>query len=459
NGTEKIILGKALLEKVFGEEEVKILETFKGKKLKGVKYQPLFTFLPPDKPAYYVVLQDYVTMDDGTGLVHTAPAFGAEDMLAAKEHDLPVLMTVKDDGTFIQEVRPWSGKFVKDADPEIIQDLENRGLMFQSKLYEHTYPFCWRCNTPLLYYARGTWFVRTSKFKEKLVSLNQDINWVPNHIKDGRFGNWLENNIDWSLGRERYWGTPLPVWECHDCNHQVCIGSLKELEEYVGEDLSELDLHRPHVDNITFDCPECGNHPMHRVPELIDVWFDSGAMPYAQWHYPFENKATFENQFPADYICEAVDQTRGWFYTLHAISTLLMNTVSFKNVICLGHILDGEGRKMSKSLGNIVDPWAVLNTQGADAFRWYLYTASPPGNSRRFSVDLVSEVVRNFTLTLWNVYSFFVTYANLDGWTPDSKKSYQYSSLDKWLRSSLHALVRDVTDSMGNYDVLGATRP
>ena len=458
NGTEKLILAKALVEKVFGDDEVKILETFKGKKLAGLKYKPLFTFLPADKEAYYVVMQDYVTMEDGTGLVHTAPAFGGEDMEAANQYDLPVLMTVKEDGTFIQEVRPWSGKFVKDADPEIIKDLDNRGLLYKVAIYSHTYPFCWRCGTPLLYYARGTWFIRTSQFKDRLVEINKQIKWVPEHIRDGRFGNWLENNIDWSLGRERYWGTPLPVWECEDCHNQVCVGSVAELEQLSGRKLEGLDLHRPHVDNVTGKCPECEGN-MKRVPELIDVWFDSGSMPYAQLHYPFENQEVFKNKFPADYICEAVDQTRGWFYSLHAISTLLMDTMCFKNVICLGHILDGEGQKMSKSKGNVVDPWDVFNSQGADAFRWYLYTASPPGNTRRFSLPLVEDVVKNFTLTLWNVYSFFVTYANLDGWQPDPDVTPEYSDLDRWLRSSLHALVRDVTNAMEDYDVPGATRP
>lgn len=458
--TERLVVGKALLDKIFGEEEVKIVETFKGKKLKNVQYSPLFTFLPTDKTAYYIVLQDFVTMEDGTGLVHMAPAFGADDMNAAMEFDLPILMTVKEDGTFVKEVRPWSGIFVKDADPLIIQDLENRGLMFRSTTYTHTYPFCWRCATPLLYYARSTWFVRTTKFRDRLVELNQTINWVPGHIKDGRFGNWLENNIDWSLGRERYWGTPLPVWECGECHHQHGIGSVAELEELTGRVLTDLDLHRPYVDNVHFGCSECGgDHTMQRVPELIDVWFDSGAMPYAQWHFPFENEEEFKTQFPADYICEAVDQTRGWFYSLHAVSTLLNDSVAYKNVICLGLILDAEGAKMSKSKGNIVDPWDVLNTQGADAFRWYLYTASPPGNARRFSIDLVSEVVRNFTLTLWNVYSFFMTYAELDGWSPKADADYEYSDLDKWLLSSLHTLVRDVTEAMDTYDVPGATRP
>jgi isoleucyl-tRNA synthetase len=458
NGTEYLVLAKDLIEKVFDGHEVKVVETFKGRKMKGWHYKPLFTFLPVEGDAYYVVLQEYVTTEDGTGLVHTAPAFGADDMEAAREFNLPVLMTVAPDGTFVQEVRPWSGRFVKEADPDIIKDLDARGLLFKQGTYTHTYPFCWRCDTPLLYYARGTWFLRTTQYKQQLVGLNRTINWYPEHTKEGRFGNWLENNIDWSLGRERYWGTPLPVWQCTGCAHQLAVGSVAELSERTGHDQSGLDLHRPYVDAVHFPCPECGER-MDRVPELIDVWFDSGAMPYAQWHYPFENGAMFENQYPADYICEAVDQTRGWFYSLHAISTLLNEQVSFRNVLSLGHILDGEGKKMSKSLGNIVEPWDVIRAHGADALRWYLYTATPPGQARRFSADLVAEVLRNFTLTLWNVYSFFVTYANLDGWTPDAKRKPQYSDLDKWLRSALHTLTRDVTAAMEGYDVLGATRP
>ncbi len=454
---ERLILARDLLQKVFGDEEVKIVDSFKGKKLQGVKYHPLFTFMPPEKPAHYVVLGDFVTTEDGTGLVHMAPAFGAEDMEAALEYDLPVIMTVAPDGTFFPEIRPWSGVFVKDADPLIIENLEKRGLMFRVKDYEHSYPFCWRCKTPLLYYARETWYIRTQKLKDRLVALNDEINWVPAHTKKGRFGNWLENNIDWALGRERYWGTPLPVWECEECRHQHAVGSRAELSELSGEDCSDLDLHRPYVDNIHFACQECGGE-MTRVPELIDVWFDSGSMPYAQWHYPFENQEKFKEQYPADYICEAVDQTRGWFYSLHAISTLLNDQVAFKNVLSLGHILDAEGKKMSKTLGNIVDPWDVLDNHGADAFRWYLYTASPPGQARRFSEELVGEVVRSFTLTLWNVYSFFVTYANLDA--PALEKPQKFDNLlDRWLLSALNTLVRDVTTAYENYNVPGATRP
>ena len=457
-GTEKLILAKLLLEKVFRGEEVKVLETFKGKKLKGMKYHPLFTFVPPDKPAYFVVLGDFVTTEDGTGLVHMAPAFGAEDMQMATEHDLPILMTVLPDGTFVPDVKPWRGVFIKDADPLIIEDLRTRGLLFRTEGYTHTYPFCWRCHTPLMYYARDSWYIRTSQFRDRLVELNNTINWVPEHVREGRFGNWLENNIDWALSRERYWGTPLPIWECADCKHREAIGSVKELSEKVGHDLSELDLHRPYVDEVSYSCSECGGK-MSRVPDLIDVWFDSGSMPYAQWHYPFENQDKFKSQYPADYICEAVDQTRGWFYSLHAISTLLMASVAYKNVICLGLILDGDGKKMSKSLGNIVNPWDVLKVNGADAFRWYLYTATPPGNERRFSVDLVGEVIRNFTLTLWNVYSFFVTYANLDKPQLTTARIYSDNILDRWLLSELHTLVRDVTTAYEKYDVTGATRP
>ncbi len=457
-GEEYLILAEPLLQAVFGEESVEVVERFPGKALQGRRYRPLFTFVPLDKPAHFVVLQDFVTTEDGTGLVHMAPAFGAEDMQAAKEHDLPVVLTVNPDGTFIQAVRPWAGMFVKDADPLIIEDLDRRGLLFRAGTYEHTYPFCWRCSTPLLYYARSTWYIRTTDFKDRLVALNEEINWVPAHIKHGRFGNWLENNIDWALGRERYWGTPLPIWECQQCGHREAVGSVAELSEKVGRDLSGMDLHRPYVDEVTYTCSECKG-VMKRVPELIDVWFDSGSMPVAQWHYPFENQETFQKQFPADFICEAVDQTRGWFYSLHAISTLLFDSVAFKNVVCLGLILDEKGQKMSKSRGNVVNPWDVINAHGADALRWYLYTAGPPGDNRRFSVNLVGEVVQNFLLTLWNVYAFFVTYANLDGWQPDPNRKPAYSDLDRWLRSYLHTLVRDVTQALESYDALGATRP
>ncbi|HTX90241.1 MAG TPA: isoleucine--tRNA ligase [Anaerolineales bacterium] len=466
-GTERLILAEALLEKVFRGEEVKVVERFKGKKLKGTKYKPLFTFMPLEKPAHFVVLGDFVTTEDGTGLVHIAPAFGQEDMEVSKVNNLPVLMTVGPDGAFLPPITPWRGVFVKDADPSITEDLNKRGLLFRAETYNHTYPFCWRCDTPLLYYARDSWYIRTSQFKDRLLALNGKVNWVPEHIRDGRFGNWLANNIDWSLSRERYWGTPLPVWECPDCKNRECVGSVKELSEKAGRDLSEMDLHRPHVDNVSWACAKCGGK-MSRVPDLIDVWFDSGSMPVAQWHYPFENQEIFKKQFPADYICEAVDQTRGWFYTLHAISTLLFDSQCFNNVICLGLVLDEHGRKMSKHVGNVIDPWIVLNESGADAFRWYFYTSAPPNAERRFAPSMVTDVVKNFTLTLWNIYSFFVTYANLDGWKPVGQignlskgqvDNLSYSALDKWLLSSLNALVREVTHAMDTYDVPGATRP
>jgi isoleucyl-tRNA synthetase len=457
-GKERLILAEALVSNIFGNEDVKIVDKFKGKQLKGKQYHPLFTFMPVEKKAHYVVLGDFVTTEDGSGLVHIAPAFGAEDMNVAQEHDLPILQTVATDGTFISEIKPWAGRFVKDADPFIMQDLKDRGLLFAAGKITHTYPFCWRCDTPLLYYARQTWYIRTSKYKERMIELNEKINWYPSHIKEGRFGNWLRNNVDWALGRERYWGTPLPVWECMDCKKQICIGSVEELSKLAGRNLADLDLHRPFVDEVKLRCEKCGGM-MKRVPELIDVWFDSGSMPVSQWHYPFENKDKFEEQFPADFICEAVDQTRGWFYSLHAISSLLFDKECYKNVICLGLILDENGQKMSKHKGNMADPWEVINQSGADATRWYLYTSSPPGQERRYSSNLVAEVVRTFILTLWNTYSFFVTYANLDGWKPVSGEEVKYDPLDLWLRSALHTLVRNVTKAYEEYDVVGATRP
>jgi len=351
---------------------------------------------------------------------------------------------------------PFSGKFVKDADPLILDDLKSRGLLFRSEKIRHTYPFCWRCETPLLYYAKQTWYIRTTTVKEGLIAGNNEINWYPEHIKYGRFGDWLENNVDWAFSRERYWGTPLPIWQCESCGSYDCAGGVEELENKPGfAGLKQpLDLHRPFVDELTFDCPQCGAK-MRRVPEVIDCWFDSGVMPVAQWHYPFENGTLLEDgRFPADYICEAVDQTRGWFYSLHAISTLLFNRPCFKNVICLGHILDAKGEKMSKAKGNVVEPWAVINKYGADALRWYCFTASPPGNVRRFSEELVAEVARRFLLTLWNVYSFFVTYANIDHFAPGSEPaSLEPSELDKWIVSELNQLIIDVDSALDSYNL------
>ncbi len=458
---EKYILAEARLKESIREEygEYKVLRKFKGKELVGKHYEPLYRFLPVDKDYAYVVPADFVTTDEGTGVVHMAPAFGADDMEVCRKFDLPILMTVGLDGKFIEEVTPWKGMFVKDADPLIIEELEKRGLMYWHGIYVHTYPFCWRCGTPLLYYAKTTWYIKTTAKKDKLLENNEKINWVPEHIKHGRFGNWLENNIDWAVGRDRYWGTPLPIWKCDKCGHTEVIGSVAELSEKAGRDLSDLDLHRPYVDEITWKCEKCGG-TMRRVPEVADAWLDSGSMPVAQWHYPFENQELFKEQFPADFISEAVDQTRGWFYTLHAVSTLLFDEPSYRNVICLGLILAEDGRKMSKHIGNIVDPWDVIPKTGVDAIRWYLYTASPPGNSRRFSLHLVEEVVRSFLLTLWNTYSFFVTYANLDGFDPTEPQvpAEERSELDRWLLAETHALIRDVTEAMERYDVTDSTK-
>lgn len=456
---ERLILAKELVDEVLGDEgEHKVVSEQPGIDLEGLQYEAPYKFLAFEERAHYVVLADFVTTSEGTGVVHMAAAFGADDMEIARKHKFPILMTVNARGCFVDSVTPWAGMWVKDADPLITEDLRERGLLLKSETYLHTYPFCWRCNTALLYYARRTWYIATTKHKDQLVGLNQTINWYPENVRDGRFGNWLENNVDWALGRERFWGTPLPIWKDDD-GDTVLVGSLAELAKLADRDLSDLDLHRPHVDEIMFPNPKTGK-VMRRVPEVIDCWFDSGAMPVAQWHYPFENEEEFKDQFPADYICEAVDQTRGWFYSLHAISTMLFESVAFKNVACLGLILDGEGKKMSKSKGNIVDPWDVLDKHGADAFRWHLYTASPAGHEQRFSVDLVGDVLRNFTLTLWNTYVFLVTYANLDDWDPSLGRTKSTSQdLDKWIISELHALTDRVSSALENYDALGATRP
>ena len=452
-----------------------VLERMKGSSLVGMHYEPLYRFYPVDY--CYVVAGDFVSTEDGTGIVHIAPAFGADDMEVGKKFGLPVILTVDGAGKFRPEVTPWAGVFVKDADPAIQEELASRGLLYKAGTYEHTYPFCWRCDSPLLYIARETWYIRTSAYRDRLVATNQQINWYPEHIKNGRFGNWLENNVDWALGRERYWATPIPIWksDAPGSTYMECIGSIAELEEKVGRKLEDLDLHRPYVDELTWPAPDGGT--MRRIKEVCDVWFDSGSMPVAQWHYPFENHEVWERQKQADYICEAIDQTRGWFYTLHAVSTLLFDRPAFKNVLSPGHILAEDGSKMSKSKGNVVNPWEVFNTHGADATRWYMYTASPPGNSRRFSVNLVGETVRRFLNTLWNTYSFFVTYANLSDWkleigdwrldgsgtgtNPRSPISNLQSQnlLDRWVLSELNRLVRDVTFAYESYDVIGATRP
>ncbi|OGO02252.1 MAG: isoleucine--tRNA ligase [Chloroflexi bacterium RBG_13_52_14] len=409
---------------------------------------------------YQVIKADFVSMEEGTGIVHVAPSFGEVDYQAGEDNGLDFVRDYVDLQGIIQGSYPFAGKFVKDADPLILDDLKSRGLLFRSERIRHTYPFCWRCNTPLLYYAKPSWYIKTTAMKDRLISGNAEINWYPEYIKYGRFGDWLNNNVDWAFSRERYWGTPLPIWRCQSCNYEECIGSVEELKKKPGvKGADELsDLHRPYIDEVTYSCSKCGKE-MRRVPEVIDCWFDSGAMPFAQWHYPFENEAVFKDWFPADFICEAVDQTRGWFYSLHAISTLVMEQPCFKNVICLGHILDAAGEKMSKSKGNVVKPEDVLAASGADAVRWYMYTSSPPGNVRRFSKDLVDEVVRKFMLTLWNTCSFFVTYANIDKFVPGTVTfSGQRPELDRWMLSELNLLVNDVTRSLEEYDPTAAGR-
>ncbi len=453
---------KAVLEPGY-----ELLTELKGASLVGKEYEPLFRFGPPVEERYaYVIAADFVSTADGTGIVHIAPAFGADDLAVGQAHNLPVFHTVDASGCFKPEVTPWAGLFVKDADPRISSDLKDRGLLYKESTYEHTYPFCWRCETPLIYWAKETWYLRTSDFKDRLVALNDTINWVPDHIRSGRFGRWLENNVDWALGRDRYWATPIPIWksDAPGSDYKECIGSVAELAEKSGRDLSGLDLHRPYVDDITWPAPDGGT--MRRVSELCDVWFDSGSMPVAQWHYPFSNQDEWETYKQADYICEAIDQTRGWFYTLHAVSTLLFDRPAFKNVICLGHILAEDGSKMSKSRGNVVNPWQVFADHGADATRWYMYTAGPPGNARRFSGNLVAEVKRRFLNTLWNTYSFYVVYANLQesqngtgGGGENTNLSPEAALQDRWLRSELNQLVRDVTAAYEIYDVTAATRP
>lgn len=462
DGVEQLILAEALMDKVLSDpEEYRVVERLTGKDLLGWRYKPLYTFLPVEQDYAYVVAADYVSTQDGTGIVHTAPAYGVDDLETGRKHDLPVLITVDETGCFVDAVSNFRGMWFKDADRHIIGDLVVRGLMYRHEKYEHSYPHNWRDGSPLMYFARETWFIDTLKYKQTMIDLNKTINWVPEHVRDGRFGNWLEDLKEWSLGRERYWGTPLPVWMDDKTGEMLCVGSVEELSELSGRDLSELDLHRPYVDGVTFENPNGEGGTMRRVPEVIDVWFDSGAMQVAQWAYPQQNKDVLEDQHPADYICEAVDQTRGWFYSLHAIAAMLFETVAFENVICLGHILDEQGQKMSKSKGNAIDPWLVLEQYGADAFRWYMYTSGPPGDSRRFSLNAVSDVIKKFWSTLWNTYSFFVTYANIDDWNPQmsAPAPEERDLLDQWLLAELHNLAKHVTSAFEDYDALNATRP
>ena len=465
-------LAQALLDKVFAnlakEDEpsaaYEVLETYKGTDLEYKEYEPLFHFADAlvekqHKKAFYVTCDSYVTMTDGTGIVHIAPAFGEDDAQVGRKYDLPFVQLVNGKGELTEET-DYAGVFVKKADPMVLKDLDAAGLLFDAPKFEHEYPHCWRCDTPLIYYARESWFIKMTEVKEDLIRNNNTVNWIPESIGKGRFGDWLENIQDWGLSRNRYWGTPLPVWECA-CGHQECIGSRAELAEKCGrQEVSDTELHRPYIDEVTYPCCECGGQ-MHRVPEVIDCWFDSGAMPFAQHHYPFENKDLFEQQFPAQFISEAVDQTRGWFYSLMAESTLLFNKAPYENVIVLGHVQDENGQKMSKSKGNAVDPFEALKTYGADAIRWYFYINSAPWLPNRFHGKAVQEGQRKFLGTLWNTYAFFVLYANIDGFDA-SKYKLEYEKLsvmDQWLLSKLNSVVKaaraldNFTDEMSNWYV------
>ncbi|WP_418883503.1 isoleucine--tRNA ligase, partial [Waltera sp.] len=462
-------IAKALADKVLGglAEEGKaayeVLETYVGKDLEYKEYEPLYKCAgdaaeKQKKKAHFVTCDDYVTMTDGTGIVHIAPAFGEDDSRIGRNYELPFVQFVDGKGDLTAET-PYAGKFVKDADPLVLKDLDAEGKLFDAPKFEHDYPFCWRCDTPLIYYARESWFIKMTAVKDDLVRNNKTINWIPASIGEGRFGNWLENIQDWGVSRNRYWGTPLNIWEC-ECGHQHSIGSREELYKMSGNEKAKtVEFHRPYIDEITITCPECGKQ-MKRVPEVIDCWFDSGAMPFAQHHYPFENKELFEQQFPANFISEAVDQTRGWFYSLLAESTLLFNKAPYKNVIVMGHVQDENGQKMSKSKGNAVDPFNALETYGADAIRWYFYTSSAPWLPKRFSGKAVQEGQRKFMGTLWNTYAFFVLYANIDNFDP-TKYTLDYDNLpvmDKWLLSKLNSVVKTVDDCLANYKIPESAR-
>mgnify|MGYP000722434668 FL=1 len=454
---KKYILAEALVPSVI-KGEYEIITKYIGDELYGTEYEPLYNFAKPEKKAWYVIADNYVTLTDGTGVVHIAPAFGEDDSRVGKDNDLPFVQLVDEQGNFSKETGKWAGTFVKDADKLVLKDLEERGLLFAALPYEHSYPFCWRCDTPLLYYAIDTWFIKMSALRDRLVANNNTVNWMPENIKDGRFGNFLENVIDWGLSRSRYWGTPLPVWEC-ECGHYDVIGSREELKERCENVPDDIELHKPYLDPLTMKCEKCGKE-MHRVPYVIDCWFDSGSMPFAQYHYPFENKELFHKHFPAQFISEAIDQTRGWFYTLMAISTLLFDKSPFENCLVLGHVQDKDGQKMSKHKGNVVDPWQVLDNQGADAVRWYFCASSSPWLPTRFYPEGISEYQRKFIGTFWNTYAFYVLYADIDDFNPmDYKLEYdKLSQMDKWALSKLNTLVKTVDELMTDYKVTESAR-
>src|SRR5215216_367780 len=451
--TDGYVLAEALVERVLGVQ-ARVADRFHGRDMLGARYEPPFPFIGGSEygeKGHTVLPGDFVTAEDGTGIVHTAIAFGEDDFRLGAEHGLNVINPVRADGTYDERIGPYEGRFVKDADTGLVEDLRSRGRLLRAESYLHAYPHCWRCGTPLLYYAKPSWYIRTSQLRDRLLAANDTVDWHPEHIKTGRFGKWLENNVDWAISRERYWGTPLPIWRCGN-GHATAIGSFADLESRVGRKLD--DPHRPYVDDMAFDCERCGGE-MRRVPEVIDVWFDSGAMPFAQRHAPFENQELYEQRYPADYICEAIDQTRGWFYSLIAISTLLFDRSPYRTVLVLGHIADAEGKKMSKSLGNIVPPWDVIDRHGADAFRWYFLTSKQPWDGYLFSVDAVGESLRQFLLQLWNTYGFYVLYANVNGVARDVAAE-PANDLDRWALSRLAATVETVRDRLDAYDATRA---
>ena len=453
---ETYVLAKDLAETVLKDMDYELLKEYKGADLLGTKYEPLMPFADFVEGKKHVVIHgDYVTLTDGTGIVHIAPAYGEDDSLVCKQNDIAFVNLVDKNGKFMDEVEPWKGRFVRDTNEDICEWLKERNKLFSKQKMEHSYPHCWRCDTPLLYYPKESWFVGMSRLRNELVANNDKVNWYPETIKKGRFGNFLENVIDWGISRDRYWGTPLPIWTC-ECGHQECIGSIAELKEKALDCPEEIELHKPYIDEVHLKCPECGKS-MTRAKEVIDCWFDSGSMPFAQWHYPFENKEMFDNNFPAQYISEAIDQTRGWFYTLTALGTALFNKTPFENCIVLGHVLDGKGQKMSKSKKNGVDPLVLLDTVGADATRWYFYTGSMPWLSSRLSIENVQESQRGFLSTLWNVYSFYVLYAEIDKFNPTEYKDFKSTNvMDRWIISKLNTLVKEVAQKLDSYDITGA---
>ena len=453
---QNLILAQARLGVLEGEFDV--IEEYNGSQLDNIEYEPIFPYVEPEKRAYYTVLGDFVSVEEGTGIVHIAPAFGDDDYQLGLKYDLPVVQPVDAEGNFTKEITPWAGKFVKDADPEIIQDLQKRDVLYREEEVTHSYPHCWRCDSPLLYYARESWYIKTTAIKDKLIENNKKIDWYPREVGTGRFGEWLENNVDWALSRDRFWGTPLPIWVCQECDHRHCIGSIAELKEKSGIDI-DIDLHKPYIDDVRFKCEKCGGE-MKRTPEVIDCWFDSGAMPFAQFHYPFENVEKFKANFPADFISEGVDQTRGWFYSLLVLGAFLFDQPTFKTCVSLEFILDKDGQKMSKHVGNVVNPFDHLNQQGADALRWYLLTVSPPWVPTRFDSAGVQEVVRKFLGTLTNTYSFFAMYANIDNfeYTNNRIPASDRPVIDRWILSTLTALVEKIEDHFNRYDLTKAAR-